>query len=223
MIIGKEVVYLEGVLAQVRVSVLGSNPIGSALLESRCGERVDVEQSAPLWADHVLGNHVVRERPPCDRVIDYNNLAEELVGRVEQLAEVAVPHGESGHHTSRTSLVAACNPLLCPEKKQLFSIGVELVRDEDWPTQVVAILVKPEAGRGVCLGQIGAVIASPRVGVERRVAEVFNQIAVKTPSAALGDEPYLTCRTSPIFCRIVSGQYLDFLNSVHVLGAEYRA
>src|SRR5262249_55552608 len=197
MIIGKEVVYLKGVLAQVRVSVLGSNPIGSALLESRCGQRVDVEQSAPLWADHVLGNHVVRERPPCDRIIDYNSLAEELVGRVEQLAEVAAAHGESGHHTSRTSLVAACNPLLCPEEKQLSPVGVEPIWYEDWPAQVVAILVNREAGRGFCLGQIGAVIASPRVGVERRVAEVFNQIAVKTPSAALGDDPYLTRRTSP--------------------------
>src|SRR5262245_49901605 len=199
MIIGKEVVYLEGVLAQVRVSVLGSNPIGSALLESRCGQRVDVEQSAPLWADHVLGDHVVRERPPCDRVIDHNSLAEELVGRVEQLAEVAVAHGESGHYACGSCLVAASNPLLCPEEKQLFSIRVELVRDEDWPAQVVAILVKPETGRGFCLGKIGAVIASPRVGVERRVAEVFNQIAMKAPSAALGDEPYLTRGTSPIF------------------------
>src|SRR6516165_6488225 len=118
MIIGKEVIYFERVLAQIRVSVLASDPIGGALLEAGCGQRVDVEQSTPLQADHVRRNQIVRERPLCDRIIDYNGLAEELVGRVELLAEVAVAHGESGHRARGGCLVAASNPLLCPEEKQ---------------------------------------------------------------------------------------------------------
>ena len=69
------------------------------------------------------------------------------VRRVEQFAEVALPHSHRWNQGCRVLLLAASRPFLRPEEEEFAPVGVELSWDEHRAADVVAELVEAERRR----------------------------------------------------------------------------
>src|SRR5205807_9835953 len=125
------------------------------------------------------------------------------IGRVQQFAEIAVAHRERRHGPGIGAVVTALDPLLGNKKEQFVAVAIEALRDEYRTAHVKPVLVEA-VWRGAA-GNLrdGAVVARPGIGVERGVAEILDQVAVKRPRAALGYEANLAGRRAAIFRRVV--------------------
>src|SRR5215471_11749822 len=230
--LGQDVIYLERILAGVRESWLGPDPVSRTLPESGRGQRVGVEQRPAIRTDAPLRDDVVGEGlagleiARCRaivRVFHDGAPTQELIRRIEQFAKVAIAHRQRGHRPSGSILLPPINPLFGHEEEELAPIRVELAGDEDGAAYIEAELVEAECGWGGRDSRIITLVARPGVGVERRIAEVFNQVAVEVARAALGDEANLSPGRAPIFGGVIGRQDLHLLDRIHVLRAEHRA
>src|SRR5262245_36506478 len=156
-----------------------------------------------------------------ERIPGEGAAAQELIGRIEQLTQVAIAHRHSGYRPGGSILLPPINPLFGHEEEELAPIRVELAGDEDGAAHIEAELVEAECRWGGRDSRIIALIARPGVGVERRIAEVFNQVAVEVARATLGDEANLAPGRAPIFGGVIGRQDLHFLDRIHVLRAEH--
>src|SRR5215510_5802226 len=200
MFLGQKVIYLERILTGIRESWLGPDPVSRTLPESGRGQRVGVEQRPAVGTEPILRNDVqslrvvsgrarrVAELLARVRIIDDDTPAEKSVCRIEQFAQVAIAHRQRGYRPSGSILLPPINPLFGHKEEELATIRVELAGDEDRAAHIEAELVEAECGWGRRDSRIIALVARPGVGVERRIAEVFNQVAVEVARAALGDE-----------------------------------
>src|SRR5262249_12349256 len=105
-----------------------------------------------------------------ERIPDEGAATQELIGRIEQLTQVAIAHRHSGHRPSGSILLPPINPLFGHEEEELIPICVELAGDEDGAAHIEAELVEAECGRGGRDSRVIALVARPGVGVERRIA-----------------------------------------------------
>src|SRR5262245_11472395 len=100
---------------------------------------------------------------------------------------------------------------------------IELAGNENGAAHVKAELIEAERSRGLRKARVVAAVARPGVGVERRIAEVFNRVAVEVLGTALGHEADLASRRASVLSRVVGRQDLHLLNRIHVLRSEDRA
>src|SRR5262245_4737804 len=158
MFLGQQVINLERILAGVRESRLGPDPVSRTLPEAGRGQRVSIEQRPAILANAAQRNDVVREwlagrgiawRRTVVRVSHHRAPAQELIGRVEQLTQVAIAHRHSGYRPGGSVLLPPVNPLLGEEEEELAPIRVEFAGDEDGATHVEAELVEAECFRGL--------------------------------------------------------------------------
>src|SRR5262249_34604420 len=92
---------------------------------------------------------------------------------------------------------------------------------EDRAAYVKSELVEPEWGRAAGLVHIRTQVARPAIGVQRRIPEILDQVAVEILRAALGHKPNLPRRGAPVLGVIVRSQNLHFLNTIYVLRAQH--
>src|SRR6267143_4040102 len=210
MFVTDQKIDFQSVLAQVGPAVFCTHPIVGALLKTWCRFRVRPQQGLTVGADAGLRNDVTREtgrlisgiallRRWLARVPDETRTAKKFVRRVEQLTEISLAHGQGGNRCDLRLLFSASDPLLGHEEKKLAPVGVELPRNENRAADVIAVLVKTEGPWVRSNRGYRAVIACPTIRVQPRVAEVFNQIAMKVLCSAFRDEANLPRRRSPVF------------------------
>src|SRR5262245_21092609 len=134
MFLGQKVIYLERILAGVRESWLGPDPVRRTLPESGRGQRVGVEQRLAIRTDASFRDHVVGEglagldiarRRTFIRVSHDGAETQKLIGRIEQLTQVAISHRHSGYRPGGRVLLSPVNPLLGEEEEELAPIRVE--------------------------------------------------------------------------------------------------
>src|SRR5262249_40872701 len=127
---------------------------------------------------------------------------------------------------SRGSLL---DPFLAKRPEQFAAVSIEFSeRQKNRTAQSVAILViakrawlallivgKQVARASGCVG-----LASPRVGIEGRVAKVLVERPVKVVGSALGDNADLSASGPAVFGVVVGGENLDLLRGVQVGGAD---
>src|SRR6478752_2644082 len=169
----KEVINLECVFAEIRMSGFRADPIGRALLKSIYWLRIQVEKGQAIRAQPSCRDHVPGEGRADGCVVYDANPAEIGVGRFKQFAEVAFAHREAGNNTGIRRFIAPFDPFFGVEEEQLIAVRIEMFRDEHRTADVEAVLIET-IGRSTRRDfGYGAVIAGPSVGVERRVAKVL--------------------------------------------------
>src|SRR5579883_1752669 len=120
--------------------------------------------------------------------------------RAEQFAKVSLTHERRGHGLSLRIGGALPNPVLIDEPKDLVA---EL--RPDFGNRHRAARGKSEIVVAEGSGEVGgrAEVASPGVGVQVRVAEIFVEAAVKVCGAAFGDDADLAAGSVAIFGLII--------------------
>src|SRR5262245_30835445 len=126
MFLGQQVINLERILAGVRESRLGPDPVRRTLPEAGRGQRVSIEQRPAIRADAAQRNDVVRERLAGREIArrraivgvsHYGAPAQELIGRIEQLTQVAVTHRYGGYCPGGRVLLPPVYPFLGKEEE----------------------------------------------------------------------------------------------------------
>ncbi len=223
LVLRDQVIHLEVILAQVGVRRLSPDPVGGPLQESRNRRRQDVEQRLAVMADAIRRDDVAGERRPVQRVGYGADLLKVGIGGIEKFAEVPVAHRQARYRAGVGGIVAPLDPFLCYEEEQLIAFGIVVLGNEDRTAYIEAVLIESVRRRAARDLRERAVIPRPRVGVQGRVAEVLDQVAVKAPPAALRHEADLARRGAAVLGGVVRGEHLHFLHRVHIHRAQHRA
>ena len=190
--------------------------VGGAQLIAGRRQRVGIEQRDPVRRELTRRNDVARERLAGERVGERHRAAEELVRRVQELAEVAPPH-RLGRHRGAVGLHGqVVHPFLGGEEEQ----PVREHRAWNRPAERIAVLLVFEGRRPAVLNRVRAAVPRPRVGLQLVAAQEVRAAAAVAAAAAFRDEPDLAAARAPEFRHVVGRQHLDFLDRVDVLNAD---
>jgi len=113
------------------------------------------------------------------------------------------------------------DPLLTEIKEDFALVGVEVIGNVNRATDVVAELIVVD--RSGDAGGEGNSVARPGVGVERGIAEIFVNRAVKLAAAGFRGDANLRAGAAAILGSVVGGENLDFLCGVHIGSADAGA
>src|SRR5207237_6384066 len=119
----------------------------------------------------------------------------ERIRRIEQLAEVAAPHGERRYGRRVRQHSTVVHPFLRAEEEEL--VGEETARYR--PTKRVSVLFVFEWRRTAVLARVRAAVARPCIGLQLVGAEKIRPAAGVVIAAALGDEPDLAAARAAVF------------------------
>src|SRR5262249_50174707 len=122
-------------------------------------------------------------------ILNLNHLVIEDVRRIQQLAEIALPHQERWNCERVGVGEDVSHPFLSPVKEQLVFVGVEVIRDIDRTADVVSKLVVMDGRSDERRRRRG--VSLPGVRVEDGVANIFVGGAVKLIGSALGNDANL--------------------------------
>src|SRR5215467_6390995 len=94
-----------------------SDPVCSALLESRSRKRKSVEHRTAVRTDAVLRDNVVRKWRFGIWVGCGARSPEERIGRAKQRAQIATAHRERWNRVGACAVVTPASPFLGPQEK----------------------------------------------------------------------------------------------------------
>src|SRR5690242_1744187 len=146
--------------------------------------------------------------------------------RVEQFAEVAVPHQKGRNRLGSLVREIVSGKFVAPVPEHLVFVGVEMAGNIERPANVVSeivVMIGRNKIRGGQTGGGGVGVPLPGVGVQEGVTNVFVSGAVELGSTALGDDADLAAGRSAVLRSIVCAQDLDLFGGILVSGAQTGA
>src|SRR5206468_12365474 len=139
---------------------------------------------------------VAREGKTGIGIVDDHSMAKKEIIGPQQLAEVTLAHEERRNGQRPYVGETVSDPLLPPVPKNPRFAGIEFSRDVERTGEIVTELVVAERGDEILTVRM---VASPGVGIEGVIAQVFVSGTVEHLRTRLGDDADLATGCASVF------------------------